>query len=72
MSSGRAIRAWLVQPKRGREAVFIDRALAEKYAVGVQGLLVPLVAGVRSIDAEPAPLSGTEPDEPMHAAGEGP
>lgn len=61
------IRAWLVEPQRGREAVFLDRGLAEKYAVGVHGQLVPLVAGERKYDVEPAPLSGTEPDEAIHS-----
>jgi hypothetical protein len=65
-----SIRAWLVESQRGRDAVFLDRALAEKYAVGVRGQIVPLVAGERRHDVEPAPLTGTEPDEPIHAGGE--
>ncbi len=65
-----SIRAWLVESHRGRDAVFLDRALAEKYAVGVRGRILPLVAGERRHDAEPAPLTGSEPDEPIHAGGE--
>ncbi len=34
--------AWLVVPQRGRVAVFLEKPLAEKYAVGVRGRLVPL------------------------------
>lgn len=64
------IRAWLVESQRGRDAVFLDRALAERYAVGVRGRILPLVAGERRHDVEPAPLTGAEPDEPMHAGGE--
>ena len=39
-------RAWLVVAKDGFEAVFKDRANAERYAVATHGILMPLYASV--------------------------
>ena len=35
--------AWLVVAADGFRAVFIDRAVAEKYAANTRGVIVPLV-----------------------------
>ena len=41
-------RAWLVVTKDGYEAVFKDRAAAERYAVASHGIIMPLYTEIPS------------------------
>lgn len=65
------IRAYEVEMPDGSCALFKEQPAADGYVQRHHGGIVyPLVRGSRRYESEPAPLTGDDPEEPIHAAGE--
>lgn len=58
------VEAWLVREPKGRRSVFIERGVAERYAVLVRGTWHPLVEAERASDLVQQPEMPNERSAP--------